>query len=113
MSLESLYFSVFHFGQRAAIHRRDDVARGEQMDKDRVKGAVDQAVGSAKRRIGGWTGNVCTQADGLVQQIKGKVETSRGKLKDVVREALDSTTAPHESEQVRREVLLAEERNLL
>jgi uncharacterized protein YjbJ (UPF0337 family) len=83
------------------------------MNKDKVKGAVDQAVGSAKRRVGGWTGNVNTQADGLVQQIKGKVETARGELKDVVREALDSTTAPHEAEPDRREILIAENRNLL
>jgi len=83
------------------------------MDKDRVKGAVDQVVGKAKRRVGGWTGNVNTQADGLIQQIKGKVETARGELKDVVREALDSTTAPHIAEPDRREILIAENRNLL
>jgi uncharacterized protein YjbJ (UPF0337 family) len=83
------------------------------MNKDKVKGAVDQVVGKAKRRVGGWTGNVNTQANGLVQQVTGKVETARGELKDVVREALDSTTAPHKAEPERCEVILAENHNLL
>jgi uncharacterized protein YjbJ (UPF0337 family) len=83
------------------------------MNKDKVKGAVDQVVGKAKRRFGGWTGNVNTQANGLVQQVTGKVETARGELKDVVREALDSTTAPHKAEPERCEVILAENHNLL
>jgi uncharacterized protein YjbJ (UPF0337 family) len=83
------------------------------MNKDKVKGSVDQAVGSAKRRFGGWSGNVNTQAEGLAQQLKGKVETSRGKLKEAVRKALDSTTAPHEAEPDRRKILVVESRNLL
>ncbi|MGA9072445.1 MAG: CsbD family protein [Terracidiphilus sp.] len=83
------------------------------MNKDKVKGAVDQAVGGAKRRVGVWTGNVNTQAEGVVQEIIGKVETSRGKLKDAVREALDSTTAPHEAEPNRHAINTAENRNLL
>ena len=44
------------------------------MDKDRVKGAVDDAVGRAKRQVGEWTGDTRTQAEGAAQQIKGKTE---------------------------------------
>ena len=62
------------------------------MDKQRVKGAVDQTVGSAKRAVGGLTGNRSTQAEGMVQQGKGKVETAVGKLKDKVRDAKAAPT---------------------
>jgi uncharacterized protein YjbJ (UPF0337 family) len=55
------------------------------MDKQRVKGAVDEVVGSAKRHVGGWTGNTQTQAEGAAQQFKGKVETAVGKVKDADR----------------------------
>jgi uncharacterized protein YjbJ (UPF0337 family) len=87
------------------------------MDKQRVKGAVDQTVGSAKRAVGGLTGNRSTQAEGMVQQGKGKVETAVGKLKDKVRDAkacADSKfEAKQEAEREHRAVINAENRNLL
>ena len=61
-----------------------------KVDKQRVEGAIDQAVGSAKSHVGEWTGNGYMEAEGDAQQIKGKVETSVGKLKDAVRAARDS-----------------------
>ena len=57
------------------------------MDKDRVKGAVDDAMGRAKRQAGEWTGNSQTQAEGAAQQIKGKAEKAWGNVKDSVRDA--------------------------
>jgi uncharacterized protein YjbJ (UPF0337 family) len=57
------------------------------MDKNRVKGTIDEVVGSAKRHVGKLTGNTRTQAEGAVQQIKGKVENAWGKAKDAVRDA--------------------------
>jgi uncharacterized protein YjbJ (UPF0337 family) len=57
------------------------------MDKDRVKGAIDKAVGSAKRHVGNAIGDIRTQAEGAGQEIKGEVETGVGKLKDAVRDA--------------------------
>jgi len=64
------------------------------MDKQRVKGAVDEVVGNAKRQIGGLTGNTGTEIRGAVQQMKGKVETAVGKVKDATRDAKDKATAP-------------------
>ena len=52
------------------------------MDKNRVKGAIDSAMGTAKRRVGKLTGNTGMQVRGAVQQAKGKVETAVGKMKD-------------------------------
>jgi uncharacterized protein YjbJ (UPF0337 family) len=57
------------------------------MDKDRVKGTIDDTVGRAKRQVGEWTGNTETQAEGVAQQVKGKAEKAWGNVKDAVRDA--------------------------
>ena len=44
------------------------------MDKDRVKGAVDDTAGRVKRQVGEWTGDTKTQVEGAAQQVKGKAE---------------------------------------
>jgi uncharacterized protein YjbJ (UPF0337 family) len=66
------------------------------MDKDKVKGAVDDAMGRAKRQVGEWTGDTQTQAEGAAQQVKGKAEKAWGNVKDVVRDA--KTDADRERE---------------
>jgi uncharacterized protein YjbJ (UPF0337 family) len=55
------------------------------MNRDRVKGTVDEAVGSAKRKAGQLTGNTPLQVKGIAQQVKGKLENTLGKAKDAVR----------------------------
>jgi uncharacterized protein YjbJ (UPF0337 family) len=55
------------------------------MNQDRVKGAIDEVVGSAKQQFGKLTGNKGTQVKGTVQVIKGKAESAWGKTKDAVR----------------------------
>jgi uncharacterized protein YjbJ (UPF0337 family) len=67
------------------------------MDKDRVKGTIDKGVGSAKRRVGGLTGNTRTEVEGAAQQVKGKIENTWGKVKDAARDAKDNVTAPHKT----------------
>ena len=57
------------------------------MDKDRVKGAVDDAAGRMKRQAGEWTGDTHKQAEGAAQQIKGKAEKAIGNAKDAARKA--------------------------
>jgi uncharacterized protein YjbJ (UPF0337 family) len=57
------------------------------MDKDRVKGTIDDAAGRAKRQVGEWTGDTQTQAEGAAQQVKGKVEKAWGNVKDAARDA--------------------------
>jgi uncharacterized protein YjbJ (UPF0337 family) len=66
------------------------------MDKDRIKGTMDDAAGRAKRQVGEWTGNTRTQAEGAAQQIKGKAEKAVGQMKDAVRDA--QTDADRERE---------------
>jgi uncharacterized protein YjbJ (UPF0337 family) len=61
------------------------------MNKDRVKGKIDEVVGSAKRKAGELTDNPKLQVEGMVQQLKGKVESACGKTKDAVRDVLENT----------------------
>jgi uncharacterized protein YjbJ (UPF0337 family) len=56
------------------------------MDKDRIKGTVDDAAGRAKRQVGEWTGDTQTQVEGATQQVKGKAEKAWGNLKDAARD---------------------------
>jgi len=59
------------------------------MDKDRIKGAVDDVAGRAKRQVGEWTGDTNTQVEGAAQQVKGKAEKAWGNIKDAARDATD------------------------
>jgi uncharacterized protein YjbJ (UPF0337 family) len=59
------------------------------MDKDRVKGAIDDAAGRVKRQVGEWTGDTRTQVEGAAQQAKGKAEKAWGNAKDAARDAND------------------------
>ncbi len=52
----------------------DSEIHGEMaMNKNRVKGAIDEAVGTAKRKAGKLTGNTPLRAKGIAQQMKGKL----------------------------------------
>ncbi len=57
------------------------------MNKDQVKGTVDDAAGRAKRQVGEWTGDTGTQVDGAAQQVKGKVEKAWGNVKEAAHDA--------------------------
>jgi uncharacterized protein YjbJ (UPF0337 family) len=91
------------------------------MDKDRVKGTVNEVVGSTKRHIGNLTGNTNTQVEGAVQQVKGKVQNAWGKTKDAARDAqakLKASDAANqeaagENRQVIVPVVVVEKRNLI
>jgi len=77
------------------------------MDKDRVKGKMDEVAGRAKRQVGEWTGDKENQAEGAGQEIKGKIENAWGKTKDAVRDVTDDARkrrdADAELERERRE----------
>lgn len=57
------------------------------MNKDKVKGAIDDAAGRVKRQAGEWTGDSNAQMEGAAQQIKGKAEKAWGNVKDAARDA--------------------------
>jgi uncharacterized protein YjbJ (UPF0337 family) len=71
------------------------------MDKDRVKGAINDAAGRAKRQVGEWTGNTDAQVEGAAQQLKGKAQKVVGTVKDAARDAA-SKNADTDQERARQ-----------
>ena len=59
------------------------------VDKDRIKGAAEQAKGKAKEWAGGATGDKKTEVKGKADQVKGKVQNTVGGVKDTLREKRD------------------------
>ncbi len=59
------------------------------MDKDRIKGKMDDIKGRVKRQAGEWTDNKDLQAEGTGDQIKGKAQNVVGKVKDAGRDMAD------------------------
>jgi len=57
------------------------------MNKDTVKGTIDDVAGRTKRQVGEWTGDTDAQVEGAGQQIKGKAEKAWGNVKDAVHDA--------------------------
>jgi uncharacterized protein YjbJ (UPF0337 family) len=56
------------------------------MDKDRIKGAAEEAKGKIKETFGKVTGDAKLEADGNVEKNAGKVQNAIGGLKDKARE---------------------------
>jgi uncharacterized protein YjbJ (UPF0337 family) len=57
------------------------------MDKDRIKGKMEDVAGRVQRQAGEWTGDKEAQAEGTKHQVKGKVRNAVGRAKDAVRDA--------------------------
>jgi uncharacterized protein YjbJ (UPF0337 family) len=72
------------------------------MDKDRVKGTVNDAAGRAKRQVGEWTGNTETQVEGAAQQVKGKAQKAWGTVKDAARDTKTDVEVKHEQHEQER-----------
>jgi uncharacterized protein YjbJ (UPF0337 family) len=68
------------------------------MDKDQVKGAVNDATGRVKRQVGEWTGDTDAQVEGAAQQIKGKAQKAWGNVKEATRDAGTNVDREHERE---------------
>lgn len=59
------------------------------MDEDRIKGKAEDVKGRVKRQVGEWTGDEETQAEGAMDQAKGKAQNTWGKVKDAARDVAD------------------------
>jgi uncharacterized protein YjbJ (UPF0337 family) len=55
------------------------------VDKDRVKGSLEQAKGKVKEVAGKVTGDSKLEGEGKTDQLKGKVQNAIGGLKDTLR----------------------------
>ena len=58
------------------------------VDKDRIRGAGQQAMGSIKEAIGKVTGNHSLEVEGAVEKAAGTVQSGVGRTKDGVRDVL-------------------------
>ena len=65
------------------------------MNKDQVKGTIDEVRGSAKRKAGELTGDTGLRVNGIAQQVKGNLENAFGKAKGVVHEAGQEAGVQH------------------
>jgi uncharacterized protein YjbJ (UPF0337 family) len=52
------------------------------MDKDKVKGSLDQLKGEAKEKWGKLTNDHSTETEGKMDKVKGKVKVGIGKAKE-------------------------------
>jgi uncharacterized protein YjbJ (UPF0337 family) len=59
------------------------------VDKNRIKGKMDEIAGRAKRQVGEWSGDTQAQGEGTVDEIKGRAENAWGKVKDSARNLKD------------------------
>lgn len=59
------------------------------MNKDRIKGAVEQAKGKVKEVAGKVTGDSKLETEGKADQVAGQVRNTVGGMKDAVKEAVD------------------------
>jgi uncharacterized protein YjbJ (UPF0337 family) len=55
------------------------------MDKDRIKGAVNQAKGALKESVGKVTGDAKLESEGRTDKVAGKVQNAIGGIKDTIR----------------------------
>jgi uncharacterized protein YjbJ (UPF0337 family) len=62
---------------------------GELVDKDRVKGTMNEAAGRAERQVGEWTGDTDAQIEGSAQEVKGKAQKTWSDVKEAVLAARD------------------------
>ncbi|KMO21513.1 CsbD family protein [Methylobacterium platani] len=69
------------------------------MDSDRIIGAGKELGGKVQQRLGEWTGDAGTQAQGLADQAAGAAGTVYGQAKDTMRDLADA--APDYVDQAR------------
>ncbi len=57
------------------------------MNKDEIKGKMNDIKGRVERQTGEWTGDTESQIKGAGDQLKGKVQQGVGKMKDAANRA--------------------------
>ena len=59
------------------------------MNKDQVKGRVEEAKGAVKQQTGKIVGNPDLEAEGAVDKAAGKVQKNYGDANEKVKDAID------------------------
>jgi uncharacterized protein YjbJ (UPF0337 family) len=60
---------------------------------DKVKGAVNEAIGKAKQGVGEAVGSDRLQGEGMIQQATGKGQKAVGDVKDATKDAVNKAAA--------------------
>jgi uncharacterized protein YjbJ (UPF0337 family) len=68
--------------------------KGISMNKDQVKGRVEQAKGSVKEATGKVVGNDNLQAEGQIDKAAGKAQATYGDVKENVKDAVKKQQQP-------------------
>jgi len=68
------------------------------MDKDTVKGKMEDIKGRVKRQAGEWTGDQRLQDEGTMEQAKGKIQNAWGKVKDAARDIKEEDVRGHKKD---------------
>ena len=77
---------ALNFVKRCPLSRVPPFLKGAiSMDKDRIKGAAQQAKGAVKEVAGKVTGDARLESDGKADKVAGKVQNAFGGLKDALR----------------------------
>jgi uncharacterized protein YjbJ (UPF0337 family) len=58
------------------------------MNKDQVKGRIEEAKGKVKEVAGNLVGNESLEQEGKIQNAKGKVQAGYGDLKEDIKDAI-------------------------
>lgn len=61
------------------------------MNKDQIKGRIDQATGKVKEEAGDLTGNKSLEEKGRAEKTAGKIRGDLGDAKEQVKDKLDKT----------------------
>jgi len=64
------------------------------MNKDQVKGRIEQAKGAVKETTGKVVGNKNLEAEGQLEKAGGKVQATYGDIKEDVKDAVKGSTPP-------------------
>ena len=63
------------------------------VDENEIEGTLTEGVGKLKDAAGGLTGDTSTQAEGKVDQLKGKAQAQYGDLLDQAKDQVEDVTA--------------------
>ena len=59
------------------------------MNKDQVKGRMDEAKGNVKEQVGKAVGNPSLRDEGTADKVRGKTQKTVGDAKEKVKDAVD------------------------
>jgi uncharacterized protein YjbJ (UPF0337 family) len=60
--------------------------KGDDMNKDQIKGVAKEAAGSIQKKMGDVLGNTSQQGKGLLKEAEGKAQKHLGDVKEAIKD---------------------------